>query len=95
MRTRIKYSMIFWASSRQMFLPDTYVAGPCVVGFIAHVINIHVGQCASCQLRKKTMSCACAGNAGNVSQATDFKGNLLAMVSDPGMHHGTWRDACR
>ena len=35
---------------------------------------------------RKIACCACAGNAGNVFPATDFKWNL---VSDSGMHHGT------
>ena len=41
---------------------------------------------ASCQIRK-TVGCACAGNAGNVFSATDFKRKPL--YSDHGMHHGT------
>ena len=35
----------------------------------------------------KIACCACAGNAGNVFPATDFKG--IPLVRDPGMHHGT------
>ena len=41
---------------------------------------------ASCQIGK-IVGCACAGNAGNVFPATDFKRKTL--VSDPNMHHGT------
>ena len=41
---------------------------------------------ASCQIRK-IVGCACAGNAGNVFPATDFKRKTL--VSDTGMHHVT------
>ena len=37
---------------------------------------------------RKIAGCACAGNAGNVFPATDFKGNQ-PLVSDTGMHHGT------
>ena len=47
---------------------------------------------ASCQIRKNT-GCACAGNAGNVFPRRRFQRKLL--YSDPGMHHGTCRDACR
>ena len=36
----------------------------------------------------KIAGCACAGNAGNVFPATNFKGNQ-PLVSDPGMHRGT------
>ena len=44
-------------------------------------------------LISKIVGCACAGNAGNV-----FSHHRLQRkppVSDPGMHHGTCRDACR
>ena len=41
---------------------------------------------ASCQIGK-IVGCACAGNAGNVFPATDFKRKTL--VSDPNIHHGT------
>ena len=41
---------------------------------------------ASYQIRK-IACCACAGNAGNVFPATDFKG--MPLVRDPGVHHGT------
>ena len=41
---------------------------------------------ASYQIRK-IAGCACTGNAGNVFPTTDFK--ETAIVSDPGMHHGT------
>ena len=37
---------------------------------------------------RKIAGCACAGNAGNVFPATDFKGKV-PLISDPGMHHGT------
>ena len=37
---------------------------------------------------RKIACCACAGNAGNVLPATDFKVEEAA-ISDPGMHHGT------
>ena len=47
----------------------------------------HFDTWASHQIRNIT-GCACAGNAGNVSFATDFKRKPL--VSDPGMHHNTW-----
>ena len=40
---------------------------------------------ASCRIRK-IMVCACAGNAGNIFPATEFK-ELLRR--DPGTHHGT------
>ena len=48
--------------------------------------------CHHCEIQpmgllRKIEGCACAGNAGNVFPATDFKGKPL--VSDPGMHHGT------
>ena len=42
---------------------------------------------ASYQIRK-IAGCTCAGDTGNVFPATDFKGNPL--VSDPGMHHGSF-----
>ena len=41
---------------------------------------------ASYQIRK-LVGCACAGNAGNVFTAPDFK--WKPVVSDPGIHHGT------
>ena len=43
-------------------------------------------QCASYQIHKIAV-CTCAGIAGNVIPATDFKEKQL--VSDPGMHLGT------
>ena len=45
-----------------------------------------LNQGTSYQIRK-IVGCACAGNAGNVFPATDFKRKTL--VSDPGMHHVT------
>ena len=36
---------------------------------------------------RKIVYCACAGNAGNIFPATDFK--WKSLISDPGMHHGT------
>ena len=45
------------------------------------------GEWASYQIRK-IAGCACAGNAGNVFPCRRFQGNPL--VSDPGMHNGTW-----
>ena len=36
---------------------------------------------------RKIAGCACAGNAGNVFPATDFKKEPL--VGDPGMDHDT------
>ena len=42
---------------------------------------------ASYQIRK-IAGCACAGNAGNVLPRRQFQRKPL--VSDPGMHHGTW-----
>ena len=47
---------------------------------------------ASYQIRK-IAGCACAGNAGNVFPRRRFQRKPL--VGDPGMHHGTCRDACR
>ena len=38
-------------------------------------------------VNRKSAGCACTGNGGNVSPATDFKRKLL--ICDPGMHHGT------
>ena len=51
------------------------------------VIGWYYVTWASYQIRK-IAGCACAGDAGNVFPATYFKGNPL--VSDPGMHHGTF-----
>ena len=45
-----------------------------------------IRQWTSYQIRK-IARCVCAGNAGNVFHATDFKRKPL--VSDRGMHHGT------
>ena len=47
---------------------------------------------ASSQIRK-IAGCACAGNTGNVFPHRQLKRKPL--VSDPVMHHGTCRDACR
>ena len=47
---------------------------------------ITMGSWASCQIRK-TVGCACAGNAGNVFPCRRLQRKLL--VSDPDMHHGT------
>ena len=44
------------------------------------------GAWASYQIHK-IAGCACAGNAGNVFPRRRFK--RKALVSDPGMHHGT------
>ena len=50
------------------------------------VITCDAHPWASYQIRK-IACCAWAGNAWNVSPATDFKRKPL--VSDPGMHHAT------
>ena len=42
---------------------------------------------------RKIAGCACAGNAGNVFLRR--RPQRKPLVSDPGMHHGTCRDACR
>ena len=42
---------------------------------------------------RKIAGCACAGNAGNFFPRHPLQRKQL--VSDPGMHHGTCRDACR
>ena len=51
---------------------------------------------ASCQIHKSA-SCACAGNAGNVFPATDFKGNrkLAIPTCITARASRTCRDACR
>ena len=47
---------------------------------------------ASYQIRKMA-GCACAGNVGNIFPRRRIQ--RKPQVSDPGMHHGTCRDACR
>ena len=47
---------------------------------------------ASYQIRK-ILGCACAGKTRNVFPCRRIQSKPL--VSDPGMHHGTCRDACR
>ena len=50
----------------------------------------------SCQIRK-IAGCACAGNAGNVFPATDFKGNRMLAIPAciTARASCTCRDACR
>ena len=48
--------------------------------------HIHNFLWASCKIRK-IAGCACDGNAGSVSPRHRLK--RKALVSDPGMHHGT------
>ena len=49
-------------------------------------------SCASCQIRK-IAGCACAGNAGNVFPATDFKGSIPARTIARASR--MCRDTCR
>ena len=49
-------------------------------------IPFHNAQWASCQI-KKSVGCACAGNAGNSFPRQRLQRKPL--VIDPGMHHGT------
>ena len=48
--------------------------------------NVTLRTWASYQIRK-TVGCACTGNAGNIFPRHRLQKKLL--VSDPGMHHGT------
>ena len=63
--------------------------------YILHFI-MDVLPWASCQIRK-IAGCACAGNAGNVSPAADFKGNsqLAIPACITARASRTCRDACR
>ena len=57
-------------------------------GFMRFIHLYDQGLClwASYQIRK-IATCACAGNAGNVSPCGPLQ--RKSLVSDPGMHHGT------
>ena len=49
--------------------------------------GVNISQWASCRIGK-IAGCACAGNAGNVFLGTKLQ--RKSLVSDPGMHHGTF-----
>ena len=51
------------------------------------LLHVSHGQWPSYQIRK-TVSCACARNAGDVFPTTDLPQRKV-VVSDPGMHHDT------
>ena len=61
---------------------DPGISQPSTDVFYAHLRRAPVAD----QIRE-TAGCACAGNAGNVFPATDFKRKPL--VNDPGVHHVT------
>ena len=71
--------MFYWQTSTCTFLVSC-LGNP--YGFMTHPCT---SSWASCQIPK--IARTCAGNAGNVFPAT--------AVSDPDIHHGTCREACR
>ena len=53
-----------------------------------NVQDLHPLHISQLTFMRKIAGCACAGNAGNVFPCLRFQRKPL--VSDPGMHYGTW-----